>query len=63
MHLLTATHVAKPIYTLHSSNYICAVHKAQDATLHKVVASFLKRPCAPSRNDFFAVYELLSRIR
>jgi hypothetical protein len=28
-----------------------------------VIASFLKRPCAPSRNDFFAVYVLLSRIR
>ena len=43
--------------------FITTIHKAQGATLDKVVASFLKRPCAPSREDFFAIYVLLSRIR
>jgi hypothetical protein len=52
MHLLDGTHVA---HTLHSSGFISAVHKAQGDTLHRVVASFLKQACVPSRKDFFTV--------
>ena len=43
--------------------FITTVHKAQGATLDRVVASLLDRPGNPSREDFFSLYVILTRVR
>jgi hypothetical protein len=55
-----AVNIEQPQYEL---GFITTVHKSQGATLDRVIISLLNRPTKPTRNDFFSVYVLLSRIR
>jgi PIF1-like helicase len=52
--------IEKPQFDL---GFTCTIHKAQGATLDRVIISFLQRPVSPSPKDFHAVYVALTRIR
>jgi hypothetical protein len=44
-------------------DYVGTIHKAQGSTLAKAIVSLLVRPGLPSRDDFHAIYVLLTRVR
>ena len=52
--------IATPQYEY---SFMSTVHKAQGATMDRIILNFLHRPCAPSVNDFHSVVVGLSRTR
>ena len=44
-------------------SFVSTIHKAQGLTLRRVIMSLLNRPGKPSREDFHALYVLLTRVK